>query len=380
VRRNLLSLLTMSVAMLLGACGGGDGGGVPNNGREPEVNPGLPPMISVAPENIGDGWNLSTPAAEGIVTAHIQGAMEAIRDRAYRGVDSLLVARHGRLVAEGYFNGYARDTLHDLRSTGKSVTSAMAGIAIEQGLFGVDDPIAQHIPQFDRHDTMSARKRAIHIYHLLNMNSGLECNDWESGSKGNEDRMYDARDWVGFILDLPMAHDPGVASSYCTGGVVVLGYIISQKSGMALDAYANSYLFGPLGIRDSGWRRSPDGAATGGGGLRLKPRDAAKFGQLYLDGGTWNGARVVPEAWVQRSQQRVNRLGGDSYGYLWWKRAFSRASGNVESYFTNGNGGNYVFVIPSLELVVVFTGSNYNSPLGDQPFSILVDRVLPAVQ
>ncbi len=377
MRRNLL---TVSVAIMLGACGGGDGGGVPNNGREPDVNPGLPASITVAPENIGDGWNLSTPASEGMSAAQLQASMELIRDRIFTGVDSMVVARHGKLVAEGYFNGFGRESLHDLRSTGKSVTSALAGIAIEQGLFGVDDPISQHIPQFDRHDNMSARKQGIHVYHLLNMNSGLDCNDWEPTSKGNEERMYDTRDWVGFILDLPMAYDPGVASTYCTGGVVVLGYIISQKSGMALDAYANSYLFGPLGIRDSGWRRSPDGAATGGGGLRLKPRDAAKFGQLYLNGGTWNGARVVPETWVQLSQQRLYTLGRDRYGFLWWKRSFSRASGNVDSFFTSGNGGNFIFVIPSLDLVVVFTGSNYNSELGDQPFRILADRVLPAVQ
>jgi CubicO group peptidase (beta-lactamase class C family) len=369
----------MTVALVLAACGGGgDGGGL--NGREPEVNPGLPPTISVVPENIGDGWNLSTPAIEGMSAAQLQAALEMIRDRAYTGVDSMVVARHGRLVAEGYFNGYARDTLHDLRSTGKSITSALAGIAIEQGLIGVDDPLSQHIPQFERYDNMGVRKQGIHVFHLLNMNSGLECNDWEPSSKGNEEKMYPTRDWVAFILDLPMAYDPGTAAQYCTGGVVVLGHIISLRSGMALDAYANAYLFGPLGIRDSGWRRSPDGAATGGGGLRLKPRDAAKFGQLYLDGGSWNGVRVVPAAWVQLSQQRVNTLGRDRYGYLWWKRSFSRAGGNVESFFTSGNGGNYIFVIPSLELVVVFTGSNYNSTLGDQPFSILADRVLPAVQ
>jgi CubicO group peptidase (beta-lactamase class C family) len=159
-----------------------------------------------------------------------------------------------------------------------------------------------------------------------------------------------------------------------------LGYIISQRSGMALDAYANAWLFGPLGIQESDWRRSPDGAATGGGGLRLRPRDAAKLGQLYLDGGTWNGTRVVPADWVQRSQLRINRLGADFYGYLWWKREFSRAGGNVECFFTSGNGGNYIFVVPSLGLVVVFTGSNYNSRLMDQPFGILADRVLPAVQ
>lgn len=372
MRHYLISWL----AVLLAACGGGDGGG----GPKPDANPGLPATISTAPENTGDGWTASTPATEGMSAAQLQGTMELIRDRTFTGVDSLVVVRHGKLVAEGYFNGYVRDTLHDLRSTGKSFTSALAGIAINQGLFTADDPISMHIPQFDRHDNMSARKQAIQIFHLLNMNSGLECNDWEPGSRGNEERMYDTRDWVGFILDLPMAFEPGQANQYCTGGVVVLGYIISQRSGMALDAYADAYLFGPLGIRDTNWRRSPDGAATGGGGLRLRPRDAAKLGQLYLDGGTWNGARVVPETWVQLSQQRLYSLGGDRYGYLWWKRSFPRPSGNVDSFFTSGNGGNFIFVVPSLDLVVVFTGSNYNSSLGDQPFTILADRVLPAVQ
>jgi CubicO group peptidase (beta-lactamase class C family) len=379
MRRNLMTAAALMAAWMLGACGG-EGGGGGNNGRPPDVNPGLPATISLAPENTGDGWGASTPAGEGMCAVQLQASLELIRDKTFTKVDSMVVVRHGKLVAEGYFNGFGRDSLHDLRSTGKSFTSALAGIAVDQGLFEVEDPISLHLPQFDRHDNMSPRKQAIQVYHLLNMNSGLECNDWDSSSRGNEERMYDKKDWVGFILDLPMAYDPGQATQYCTGGVVVLGHIISQESGMALDAYASSYLFGPLGIRDADWRRSPDGAATGGGGLWLRPRDAAKLGQLYLNGGTWNGVRVLPAAWVDDSQQRLYSLGGDRYGYLWWKRSFSRPSGYVESFFTSGNGGNYIFVIPSLDLVVVFTGSNYNSPLGDQPFRILAERVLPAVQ
>ena len=156
---------------------------------------------------------------------------------------------------------------------------------------------------------MDARKRAITIRHLLDMRSGLECNDWNSASRGNEERMYDTRDWVGFILDLPMANDPGTVASYCTGGVIVLGQVISWRSGMALDAYAAAYLFAPLGIQQSSWRKAPDGSATGGGGLKLRPRDAARFGQLYLNGGVWNGARVVPADWVTRSRERVTPLG-----------------------------------------------------------------------
>ncbi|MES1263543.1 MAG: serine hydrolase, partial [Peristeroidobacter soli] len=223
-------------------------------------------------------------------------------------------------------------------------------------------------------------KRAITIRNLLDMRSGLECNDWVSASRGNEERMYESRDWVGFILDLPMVTDPGVSASYCTGGVIVLGQVIAWRSGMTLDAYAAAYLFGPLGIQSSAWRRAPDGSATGGGGLKLRPRDAARFGQLYLNGGTWNGARVVPADWVARSREIVTTLGNDGYGLLWWKRSFTRAGGTVDSFFTSGNGGNFIFVFPSLDLVAMFTGSNYNSSRGDQPFDIVANSVLPAVR
>ena len=363
----LVPALVVAACALLGGCGGSDGH------LEPE-------SVSVTPENIGDGWTISSPAAEGVDANTLLSAFEAIRDGSYPGVDSMVVVRHGRLVAEGYFNGFGRDSLHDLRSTGKSFTSALTGIAIGQGLIGLDDPISQHLPQFESSKNLDARKRAITVLDLLHMNSGLDCNDWDPASPGNETKMYQANDWVQFILDLPMARDPGLVASYCSGGVVVLGHILSTRSGMLLDDYAATNLFAPLGIQQSRWRRSPDGRATGGGGLWLTPRDAAKFGTMYLQGGTWNDARVVPADWVQQSQERVDALAGDGYGFLWWKRAFPHGAGTVECYFTSGNGGNFIFVFPTLELVVVFTGSNYDSPRMQRPFDILSGRVLSAVQ
>jgi CubicO group peptidase (beta-lactamase class C family) len=345
--------------------------------RSDEI-PGLPASLTTAPENTGDGWTTSTPAAEGIDTATLQTALEAIRDGRYPRVDALVVIRHGKLVAEGYYGGYGRETLHDLRSTGKSFTSALTGIAVEQGLLQVDQPISQLIPRFEEYRHMDDRKRAITVRHLLNMSAGLDCNDWDPGSPGNEERMYGKSDWVRFILDLPATRDPGLISSYCTGGVVVLGHIISQRSGMELDQFAETYLFTQLGIRSSEWRRSPDGAATGGGGLKLRPRDAAKLGQLYLDGGRWNGGRILSAAWTDESRRAPTALGRDGYGFLWWKRAFRHRTTPVDAFFTSGNGGNFIIVIPSLDLVVVLTGSNYNQATPEQP--LMEIQVLPAVQ
>ncbi len=369
--------MTLVCALLLCACGGGSGGG---GHFKPDENPGLPASVSVTPEDTGDGWSTSTPGSEGIDGNLLRASLELIRDGRFPGVDSIVVVRHGKLVAEGYYNGFGRDTLHDLRSTGKSFTSALAGIAIQQNVLGLDDPISQIIPRFDDFGNISERKRTITVRNLLNMQSGLDCNDLDPASPGNEEKMYPTHDWVKFILDLRMVRDPGAdPASYCTGGVIVLGDVISLKTGMHLDDFAGAYLFGPLAIRDVDWRRSPDGAATGGGGLRLRPRDAAKFGQLYLADGTWNGVHVVPAAWVQKSREPVTTLDGSGYGFLWWQRRFARGTGTVISYYTSGNGGNFIFTFPDLDLVVTFTASNYNQPSSDLPYTIMRDWILPLV-
>lgn len=370
----MIARLGVLAALLSGCGGGGDNSDPPR-----DAPPGLPPVISVAPENTGDGWVVSTPAAEQMNATLLLAAMQNIRDGGAPGVDALLVARNGRLVAEGYFNGFTRDTLHELRSTGKSFISALAGIAVEQRLIAVDDPISRYIPGFDNHANMDASKQAITVLNLLNMSSGLSCDDWQLNSPGNEERMYDSNDWIKFALDLRMIDSPGATARYCTAGVVLLGYVISRASGQRLDDYAQTYLHNPLGIRDSVWRFSPDGRATGATGYRLRPRDAAKLGALYANEGVWNGTRVVSEDWVMRSRTQPYMFRTDGYGYLWWKRTFTGSGPPLECFFTSGNGGNFVFVFPSLELVVTYTGSNYNSSLGDQPFR-LVPAIISAVQ
>jgi CubicO group peptidase (beta-lactamase class C family) len=353
-----------------------------NNAPERDENPGLPPSISVSPENTGDGWTTSTPDAEGIDAQMLLAELEVIRNGTYPGVDSIILAKNGRLVAEAYFNGYGRDTLHDLRSTSKSITSALTGIAIEQGALSTEDTLAELV-NLDNYKNPDERKNVIKVLHLLNMNSGLACNDWDQNSKGQEEKMYKTKNWIKFILNLPMDINPGNQTSrYCTGGVILLGDIIANRKEMKLDIFAKQYLFDPLGIENVKWRRSPNGDATGGGGLRLRPRDAAKFGQLYLNNGIWNNQQIISTEWVELSKQSMTTLytrWENGYGLLWWKREFPVRDGTQEAFFASGNGGNFIFLFPEENLTVIFTGSNYGSQLTDQPFEILTQRILPTL-
>lgn len=351
--------------LLAAGCGGGGSG---NPGFE---RPDSPVNVTLTPPNTGDGWSTSTPAAEGLDEAQLTRVFDSIRNGVFPGVDSMVVIRNQRIVAEGYFNGFDRDTVHELRSTGKSFISTLAGIALDQGLIGLDDPLSQHIPDFESYRNMDANKRAITLRHLLNMSAGFDCNDWDPSSPGNEEKMYDSRDWIKFMLDLPMIAVPGTRADYCTGGVVLTAQVVAQRSGMALENYAQQWLLGPLNIQKSVWRHSPDGKATGATGFGLTPRDAAKLGALFINEGVWNGSRIVSESWVMTTRQRPVGLRNQGYGYLWWKRNFQQGNTVLESSYTAGNGGNFIFTIPSRELVVAFTGSNYNTVRSDSPQEIM---------
>lgn len=341
----------------------------------------LAPYVYVAPAQSGDGWQTATADAAGLDPAPLEAAANAIQTGSYGGVDSMLVARHGTLVHETYFNGYDRDEAHDLRSATKSFTSALIGIAIDQGLLvGVDEPVLPRLGGEAGVRNFDPRKREITVENLLTMTPGLACDDWNRNSPGNEEKMYEERDWVGFILDLPMVADPGTRYGYCTGGVVLLGAVLGHASGRRADLYAREVLFEPLGIARAEWEFTPTGAVDTGGHLHLRPRDMAKFGQLFLQQGVWEGQRILSAAYVERSTSfRVRTISNEEYGYLWWRRTAYRGTTPVQTYYAVGNGGQQIIVAPSLDMVAVFTGSNYNTS-GTYP-QMLFDRfVLPAVR
>jgi CubicO group peptidase (beta-lactamase class C family) len=217
------------------------------------------------------------------------------------------------------------------------------------------------------------------------MSSILECNDWNSFSAGNEERMYLVEDWVRFTLDLPIRGYPdweprpedspyGRSFSYCTGGVVVLGELVARAVGEPLPSYAQTHLFNPLNIKAPEWQRTPTGGAMTGGGLGLRSRDLLKLGQLYLNGGTWNGNRILSEEWIQASvtpRAQINE--GQAYGYLYWLSRYA----NQYSYYMTGMGGNRMHVFPDLDLVAVITSINFRESdmhqLSDQVIENIVE-------
>jgi CubicO group peptidase (beta-lactamase class C family) len=377
-RPSIVSMM-LSATLFHAACGDEDGAPEPPYVYTGDAVPGLPPAVSLEPEDTGDGWSVSTPEAQGIDSELLSDGLQAIRAGAYPRVDSVVIARNGHLVAEAYFNGYGRDTLHDVRSASKSITSAIVGVAVDQGLLSIDDTLGELIEDLDAHANPDARKAAIRVVDLLNMSSGLACDDWNRLSPGRETLMESKAEWVKFVLDLPMVAEPGERSAYCTGGVVVLGHVVATRAGVSLAEFAAAHLFDHLGVGDLEWHSIENGTVSAGGGMRLRPRDAAKFGELYLNDGVWLGVRVLSEQWVEESRKIVTTVGTQPYGLLWWKRGFAVRGEVQQAFLAVGNGGNYIVVLPGEHLVVAITGSNYNTRLSDQPVEILERRILPAL-
>jgi CubicO group peptidase (beta-lactamase class C family) len=301
---------------------------------------------------------------------------------AEHGLRSALVMRRGRLVFEQYWNGYDQAAQQDLRSATKSITSLLVGIAIDQQLIrGVSEPLRSFlVPVYPA--ALPSLERNITLEHLLTMRSGLACNDRDEGSPGQEDKMYRERDWVRFFLDLPSLGPPGEAAFYCTGGAVTLGRVIAEAGRRPVPVFAEEYLFAPLGIQGARWATFDDRRQTDTGGhLALRPRDMMRIGQLVLQRGRWGDRQLVSREWIDQSTSEHTQLdGGKPYGYLWWRTRFPHRGSQVSAVFAGGNGGQYIFVIPELELVAVFTGGNYNSKKAQRPFRLLERYILPAVR
>ncbi|MEO6512631.1 MAG: serine hydrolase, partial [Nocardioides sp.] len=239
--------------------------------------------------------------------------------------------------------------------------------------------------------TPDPRKDKISVEDFLTMSSLLECDDSNSFSRGNEERMYLVEDWTRFTLDLPIRGFPdwttrpedsphGRSFSYCTAGVVTLAPLLDRATGEELSAFAERHLFAPLGIVEPGWQRTPTGHVMTGGGLGLRSRDLLALGRLYADRGRCGDVQVVSEDWVERSTRPHAEVDERTeYGYLWWLRDVRAAGGSHRSHSMAGAGGSRVLVVPDLALVVVVTAATFGDRDAHTYTDALVDQVLATV-
>ena len=294
---------------------------------------------------------------------------------------SLLVARHGRLVAEYYFGGVDSTTLFDVRSVTKSVLSALIGTALRDGVLpGTGTTIAPYLGPLD---TLDAVDSAVTVHDLLTMTSGYQWNE-ETGPDYNLWIVTD--DHVQYVLDRPHATPPGAGFTYNSAAVHALGVVLQDAAATPLPAYASAHLFRALGVDTVAWEELDRGTVNGGSGIALRARDLLKIGQLYLQGG-WSGdASVVPQSWVDSVTRprfpwriAVGAQRGVTYGMLWWVSDASPAA-----FFAWGYGGQFVYVVPSRDLVVVAT-TDWNAltettpeALAEAVLGVIVGDVVPA--
>ncbi len=347
----------------------------------PAPNKPAPPARAYWPT---ESWRESTPGDPGIDQDRLDQASHFLAAHAPH-MNSLLVVRHGWLVYEWVKSATTPDALHNLKSVTKSVTSLLTGIALHTGdLQNLDEPLGYIMPDAFTHGD-DRHKRDITIRHLLTMRSGFAWEEYGSSAIA----MTAAPDWVRFVLDRPLAHRPGVAFNYSTGDTQLLSAALSRLTGMDLLSYADLYLFEPLGITSRAWPADPQGNTIGGSELALAPRDMAKIGFLALNRGVWGGNQIVPPAWIAESHRQHSVIEPDDrgdcadlgYGYLWWLRQ----QGNVGSAMAVGFGGQFIYVIPALDIVVVLTGDIATAPESFRDnrmlcqFNLVEDFIVPAV-
>jgi CubicO group peptidase (beta-lactamase class C family) len=350
-------------------------------------------------------WATASPEALGFRPDALESFDRALAAGTHGYVDGMLVLRHGRIAFErsysheydrlfagkgapGIYNYYdpawhpfyKRSTLHTMQSVSKSVTSALIGIAIARGeIPSVDVTVMPYFSAFKVKP--DPRRNRMRLRDVLTMTTGIQ---WDESSTtytnatNNCAEMEATSDWIQYVLDQPMAAEPGTTFVYNSGATQLLSYIIKKATGLNADEYAKAHLFTPLGI-EYYWKRTPKGLADTEGGLYLQPRDLAKFGSLFLNGGTWDAKRILPADWVKQSTTwLVDASRGRGYGYKWWVLS-RKGPGTFDAYAALGYGGQHLIVVPELDLIAVFTGWNiYDKPELGPKFAL--DQLVAALK
>lgn len=317
---------------------------------------------------INDGWQSSSPNSVSMSARVLDDLKYSIRNHEFAAIDGIVIVKDGYLIFEEYENEFNSNKVHELQSVTKSLTALLIGIAIDQGhIENIDQPMLQY---FDKAtiENLDERKEAITLDDILTMRTGFKWNEWLPNPKFDPlQEMYNSSNWIKTILDTKMAYRPGIAFQYNSGSTILLDEIIKVSTGLDSVEFAQRNLFEPLGISQYFWSKENFyffGTTNTGGGLYLRPRDLAKIGQLVLNKGNWNGTQVISERWIDEVlTPHVSRINigimNPQYGYLWY--VFPKGSFNdtFTIYGCLGAGGQYLFVLPECNLVIVIMSENF---------------------
>jgi CubicO group peptidase (beta-lactamase class C family) len=342
------------------------------------------------PPALDDGWPTSTLEEENIDRAGIEKMIQVLLDAPMDvattpKIHALLVARHGRLVLEEYFHGEHRERLHQVYSAAKSITTTIIGAAMFAGApLKLSSPVYEVMNGGSFPAGLEPAKREMTLEHLLTMSSGLFCDDDNDDAPANEERLTtqtEEPDFNRFTLKVPLATPPGEKAVYCSASAnLALGMVTRATGTSALDAF-DRLIAAPLKIRRYSWWVVPDGQPYGAGGVGFVGRDFMKFGQLMLNGGTWQGHRILSREFVTRASSPAYHLWGWQYAYLWWVVDYPYKDRTVRAFFAGGSGGQVVIVVPALDLVIATYGGNYFSPGGWYvQLNLTPQYLLPAVR
>jgi CubicO group peptidase (beta-lactamase class C family) len=363
---------------------------------------GILPSLARAQDSCGlpnastDQWPVAAPESVGLAGAVLCPMVKWLNASKESNVHAVLVARHGTLVFEHYFSGsdeawglpigniaFGPEVRHDERSATKSIIALLLGIAIDRRIIkGVDEPVLPFFPEYA--DLRTSEKDRITLRHLVTMSAGLEWHELDipyTNADNSENRMDASPDPYRFVLEQPVVAPPGDVWEYNSGATELVAAVLKKAAGKQADDLARELLFEPLGITDVEWPRNARGDVIAAGALRLRPRDLAKIGQLVLQRGTWKGTQIVSASWIDASTTpQINGLSPYFYGYFFWLGRSLVDRREAQWVAAVGLGGQRVFIVPELDLVVVMNAGLYNSPAQTVvPIRTLNQYVLKAI-
>ncbi len=336
-----------------------------------------------------EDWRTSTPGQQGLDQDRLDDfIIELRKGRLQRPISSFLIVKNGYLVVNETFGDYNGDTPHTLQSVTKSVTSTLVGVAIRQGYIdSLGQKVLSFFPEYKIINNMDDNKRAMDLEHALTMRTGQE---W-TGERHLGPLNRHQGDKMKYVLDYKMEGEPGINWYYNSGIAVLLGGLLENATGMNTKDFAQEYLFEPIGITSAYWSWGHRGIPHTGGGLYLSPKDMARIGYLYLRNGMWNDKQILPEWWVEKAMEKhvqhaesISDVRSVGYGYMWWLLSKNKnyyGDDPADIMMAYGHWGQFIFIIPKDDMIVVFTNDNSASYSEEiKPISLFYKYILPSIE